>query len=219
VIGKEKFDPFKQVSTACIQPTKFLAAVVVLMTMSGLLELSWAGPDWWQEQGLFGVALPDDYAAVNHGQLKHVATKAFEELEAELDGGAGSAITAMVSAWGTPVPGMDDYAPINVGQLKAVAKPFYDRMGLNYPWADSPAEAADHYSVANVGQLKRVFSFDPVCLNQTGIDTDGDGLPDWLEEQIGTSLTVVDTDDDGISDFDEYWGQGEINLVLTNPKY
>ena len=34
-------------------------------------------------------------------------------------------------------------------------------------------------------------------------DTDGDGLPDWFELQIGTLTTNVDTDGDGVSDYQE----------------
>jgi hypothetical protein len=37
-----------------------------------------------------------------------------------------------------------------------------------------------------------------------GVDTDGDGLDDDLEAQIGTSPLLVDTDGDGFSDFLEY---------------
>lgn len=38
-------------------------------------------------------------------------------------------------------------------------------------------------------------------------DTDGDGLPDYIEEMLGTSCTLKDTDGDGLSDFIEvYFG-------------
>ena len=35
-------------------------------------------------------------------------------------------------------------------------------------------------------------------------ETDGDGLPDNLEEKIGTSIYKVDTDEDGLTDYEEY---------------
>lgn len=35
-------------------------------------------------------------------------------------------------------------------------------------------------------------------------DTDGDSLPDYYENLIGTDITEVDTDGDGISDYQEY---------------
>lgn len=42
-------------------------------------------------------------------------------------------------------------------------------------------------------------------------DTDGDGLPDDLETQVGTDPTVADTDGDGLSDGDE------LTTYHTNP--
>ena len=42
-------------------------------------------------------------------------------------------------------------------------------------------------------------------------DTDGDMLPDWLEEIIETDINKPDTDDDGLSDYDE------LALTGTNP--
>jgi len=36
-------------------------------------------------------------------------------------------------------------------------------------------------------------------------DTDGDGLPDWFEIQIGTSVADIDTDSDGVSDYQEVY--------------
>ncbi|MCC6312884.1 MAG: calcium-binding protein, partial [Thermomicrobiales bacterium] len=37
-----------------------------------------------------------------------------------------------------------------------------------------------------------------------GTDTDGDGIPDEVEYQLGTDPFVADTDGDGLSDGDEY---------------
>jgi hypothetical protein len=36
-------------------------------------------------------------------------------------------------------------------------------------------------------------------------DSDGDGLPDQLEAELGTDPSDTDTDDDGLSDGDEYY--------------
>lgn len=178
-----------------------LAAVLVWPVLMG------AEPAWWQQRGVFSVEPADDFALVNHGQLKHLAKQAKAELDAELSGGAGSAIAAMVGAWDTPQQNTDDYAPVNVGQLKAVAKPFYDRLKLPYPWAGAPAGAADDFAVANVGQLKRVFAFDPASLPVDDLDTDGDGLPDWFESLLGTDPEVADSDEDGTDDGAEYYGE------------
>ena len=71
---------------------------------------------------------PNDYAVVNHGQLKHVATQASAEFEEYLPGGAGVEINTLVGGWLPPHGLTDDFATVNLGQLKAVAKPFYDRL-------------------------------------------------------------------------------------------
>ncbi len=44
------------------------------------------------------------------------------------------------------------------------------------------------------------------------VDSDGDGLPDWLELALGTSSSLKDTDGDGLWDGDEYY------LYRTDPK-
>jgi hypothetical protein len=36
------------------------------------------------------------------------------------------------------------------------------------------------------------------------VDTDGDGLTDWLEELAGTNPDDPDSDDDGVLDGDQY---------------
>jgi RHS repeat-associated protein len=131
-------------------------------------------PDWWFERDVIArlpahatnstpvwpdhYPLADDYAAVNKGQLKHIAKQAYEELVAKLPSGAGPVLDA---AWLSPLVGTDDYNAINLGQLKTVAAPFYDRLiaeGLanSYPWQGGGT--ADDYALANLGQLKFTFS-------------------------------------------------------------
>jgi hypothetical protein len=44
----------------------------------------------------------------------------------------------------------------------------------------------------------------PAWTKTESIDTDGDGLVDILEEEIGTSIGMIDTDDDGFNDLLEY---------------
>ncbi|MGC3991379.1 MAG: hypothetical protein QM796_17190 [Chthoniobacteraceae bacterium] len=50
-----------------------------------------AAPQWWSDyQLLTPGAAPQDYAALNVGQLKYLATKAKTAMDAELAGGRGS---------------------------------------------------------------------------------------------------------------------------------
>ena len=200
-------------------------------------------PAWWAARGATNGATADDFAAANIGQLKQMASKAVDELQASLPGGAGSVLTDMVTRWRTPPdqlnppgPPRDDFTAVNIGQLKAVAKPFYDRLiaagyATSYPWtAPSPNDA--DYSIANLGQLKQVFRFNP------GLDADSNGLPDWWETKYGLSgvtaqgtaagrLTYLqkyqlglnpntpdpDTDGDGIPD----WWETKYGLDPFNP--
>jgi len=64
-------------------------------------------PQWWSDSGtriLDSTKAPDNRAVANLGQLKHVATKAMQHLDAQLNsvGGAGSAIHGVVDAFQLP---------------------------------------------------------------------------------------------------------------------
>jgi len=56
-----------------------------------------------------------------------------------------------------------------------------------------------------------IFSADPHPYMDDFLDSDGDGLVDLLELEIGTSINNTDTDGDSLSDFDEY------HTLRTNP--
>lgn len=156
-------------------------------------------PSWWSHP-VYGILdssqTPDNWAPVNAGQLKHVASQAKLYFDAEFPGGAGAQINALVAGFS---PGVDpeNFAPVNIGQLKNVAKVFYDRMGASgspyrevvltqllllgadptkvsnnyptYPWGSS--SASENWSPANIGQLKLVFGFDfSVMQSLAGVD-------------------------------------------------
>lgn len=112
-------------------------------------------PGWWADRHATNTHAKDDYAPLNQGQLKNLATAAFDELEEKLSGtgGAGGDFTKLIKGWhmlngNPPTPDnplstfrldaaghripivtekTDDFAAVNVGQLKAVAKLMYDR--------------------------------------------------------------------------------------------
>ena len=69
----------------------------------------------------------NDYAPVNAGQLKKIATEAINELDARLPGGAGDALHALRQSLAAGGAAANDFAPVNLSQLKNLAKPVYDR--------------------------------------------------------------------------------------------
>ena len=177
-----------------------------------------AEPAWWAEQGVkTGGAQPDDYAAANIGQLKHMASKAAALIHARFPEGEGAAISTLISSWSTAAvnPARDDYAVLNQGQLKAVAKKFYFRLnelgyhasnlpaGRIYPWTETDSSDDDNYAAANLGQLKYVFSFILINLKDPAasiIDSDGDGISNADEATLGLLANDADWDDDGLPD-------------------
>jgi hypothetical protein len=155
-----------------VSPRVAVALAVLLYVTAGLAANF---PTWWTSRGVLkspSVA-PDDYAALNQGQLKNIALAAFKEFEMRLPGGAGTDITLLIDGFtkiegGQRVPKTtpetDDFSVVSLGQLKAVAAPFYKRFAEVYldgafPW---PVHVGliDDFAVANVGQAKALFGFD-----------------------------------------------------------
>ncbi len=176
----------------------FLRAICFLATMPVLAQ----SPAWWGEHGVVDTNVtPNDYSAITLGQLKWVATNAYDEMATNF--AAGTNITALIASFSNA----DNYFIANIGQVKYVAQPFYDRLyELNltntfpsnmpgyYPWGNGQT---NDYALANIGQVKYVFSFD------SAVDSDGDGLTDWREAGLGTDPFDSDSDDDGLSDGEE----------------
>jgi len=178
------------------------------MSLAVTLPTHAAPPAWWAERGItVNGAAPEDYAILNLGQLKNMASGGAEEF-GFLPGGSGAALDNLITGW-IAING-DDYAACNLGQLKAVGSLFWGRWITatgtgNYPWTASTADD-DDFALANIGQLKNVFNF-----NIGGSDTDSDTLPDWWEIQETGGLTALgneaydnDYDQDGITDYDEF---------------
>jgi hypothetical protein len=199
--------PFSALSASSAVKWCFLLLVTChLLLNSGVAAV----PQWWITRGVINTNLPpDNYAAVNQGQLKHIAYQAALELEDKLPGGMGYVVEDLVS--GFVVKTNSNYFPVNGGQLKNIAKPFYDRLieegyAQSYPWTETTADDAN-YAMVNIGQVKNVFSFDLDNWISPEDDSDGDGLNDnwelllWgdLDEQNGSD----DADGDGQSNQQE----------------
>jgi hypothetical protein len=170
--------------------------VTITVQGDGSASSSGDAPTWWKNRGVLrSVARTNDFAALNMGQLKHLACMAWNEMNT-LPGGAGFLPVFTNAA--------NNYAAVNVGQLKEAARPFYDRMGMttNYPWTGVTNAAAD-YAIANIGQAKHLFNFDPYK------DSDADGMPDWWEDRYGLNKANAadadtDADGDGVSNLQEF---------------
>ncbi|MBU0714073.1 MAG: thrombospondin type 3 repeat-containing protein [Verrucomicrobia bacterium] len=189
-----KFRLYFCVSAFCILHSTFLFA---------------QGPSWWLTRGAVDPNLsPNDYAPITQGQLKWMAVNARDEMNAYF--GAGSTIPALIATFSNS----NNYYLANLGQVKYVAQPFYDRlyefnltntfpanMPGYYPWGNS--SSTNDFALANIGQVKYVFSFD------SAVDSDGDGLSDWLEAKLGTDPYNSDTDGDGLSDWWEVANGGD----------
>ena len=114
---------------------------------------------WWTNGVVVGVAVTNDYAPANAGQLKNMAWHAYQAMQADIPDGAGAGVSNMVYSL---APG-GDFSPVNIGQLKYVAQPFYAMLIAagstgDYPWAG--ALAINDYAPVNVGQLKNTFNFE-----------------------------------------------------------
>jgi len=178
--------------------------VLVALVFALIPMWLWAeAPAWWAERGVLNpAATADDYAAVNQGQVKHIAKQAYEEMEAKLSGGAGQTLDAI---WATPAASSDDYRAFNLGQLKNVAEPFYARLqaltytgqpltaGQTRPWGTG----TDDFALANIGQVKNLFSFnivspysDPVNLLITPVSETSASLAWNVGPDVATIVQV-----------------------------
>ncbi|OVE75448.1 hypothetical protein BVX97_04530 [bacterium E08(2017)] len=125
-------------------------------------------PSWWHDRNVIQSGGPtNDYAPLVQGQLKWMATNAYDEMEANIYGGAGAAVSSTLAPWYIL---NNDYSPVPVGQVKYVSSLFYDRLialGVvsNYPWTETVTDDRD-FAPANIGQMKNLFNFEiPVIPN------------------------------------------------------
>ena len=182
-----------------------LCSLSAILIIGCAADAQIAPPAWWASRGVINTnSTPNDFAALNIGQLKHLAYTAWLEMNT-LPGGAGF-VPTFTNA-------VNNYAVVNVGQLKEAARPFFDRLGLtnHYPWTGTVA--SNDFAVANIGQAKFLFSFNP-----HSADFDQDGMPDGWETLYGLDPLDVsdaegDTDGDGLLNVYEYGMSTNPNLA------
>lgn len=154
-----------------------------------------APPQWWTNRGAVDPnATPDDYAAVTQGQLKHFTQKAVQEMNTNLSGGAGFQLNYLVETWKQEYrlndwndtdPKPEDFVAMNAGQLKFIANKIWLRL-IETGYSGSPpswlaANPATDSQIVNIGQLKTGFDFD--LGGPTSGDQNGNGIPDWWEDE------------------------------------
>jgi uncharacterized repeat protein (TIGR01451 family) len=95
-------------------------------------------------------------------------------------------------------------APAGTAGITETESPFYSVLNnfsgaINKPAATSAKSGAesDHPSPVKPEAPAASETIDPF------LDSDGDGLPDWFEELIGTDPFNPDTDGDGLTDYEE----------------
>jgi len=215
---------------------------LLLLVLVPLIAIAGTPPSWWTSPDVIN-GTANDYAAINQGQLKNLATKAYQHLQANLAGNpvwsttAGTNLTTLVTATLSSTNSAYNYSAVNLGQLKTIAKPFYDVLNSvgytnsvhtstnGYPWTGHEAQAND-YAMANIGQAKNLFSFD-----LTGFGPPSGGPTDsWKQaivdrsntDQYKTIADITDEDDfdsDGVTNKQEYLnGTDPLNAAsVQNP--
>ena len=168
---------FKRGQKSCADGAMSLRLMAIMIAVFSVLALTLqAQPVWWTSQGAVNSSLTaKDSLAANQGQLKLFTSKAVQELNANLVGGAGPILNGMVTSWQqdyqtqhytntAPFYKVSDFQAVNVGQLKYIAKPLYSQLITagytnSYPAWLHPNPSVDS-NMANLGQLKTVFNFD-----------------------------------------------------------
>ena len=191
---------------------------LLLLVLVPLIAIAGTPPSWWTSPDVINGSA-NDYAAINQGQLKNLATKAYIHLQANLPSSVwtttqGANLSSLINSFQANSP--YNYSAVNLGQLKTVAKPFYDvlnsvgytntAVASPYPWSNSSTPAND-YAMANIGQAKNLFSFD-----LAGFSPPSGEIPDsWKQAIVDRSSTDQYKTIEDITDNDDFDGDGVTN--------
>lgn len=192
-------------------------------------------PTWWKERGVMPsdydekslTAIEENYEAAKVGQLMNMATKAAEELNANLKDGAGDEINNLISSFKEfDVENPDkNYQALTTNDLKYVASLFYKRLSeLPKTYVSMPEEPAFSLEESNSDKVTNNSEISQSTLSlpartSTNKSTTEETIANvgQLKNSFAWSLTSVANDDndaDGLPDSWEmkYFG----NLTTAN---
>lgn len=192
-------------------------------------------PAWWKERGVTPIdydentaqAIEENYEAAKIGQLMNMATKAAEELNANLKDGAGYEINNLISSFKEFDAENPDknYQALTTNDLKYVASLFYKRLSeLPKTYVSMPEEPAFSLEESNSDKVTNNSEISQSTLSlpartSTNKSTTEETIANvgQLKNSFAWSLTSVANDDndaDGLPDSWEmkYFG----NLTTAN---
>jgi hypothetical protein len=131
--------------------------------------------------------------------------------ESALPTGSEGSVYAVVGS-SSKAAGLPFGHPVMLAEYPLIGSLVLDVEGsrLEGTWIERDGDLLDSFTILKGGDTDGDF-----IANPDDLDDDGDGLPDWVENDTGffldpnhtgTDPLVVDTDRDGISDFDEVMG-------------
>jgi hypothetical protein len=211
---------------------------ILTLTIIAATALAQVVPSWWHTRNVFEPnSTPDDYVAINQGQLKNFAREAYDEFVYRLPSDwSQSTLTTLIESWETPSELADDYQVVTVTQLKQLLALFYTALEgyrmthapgwqpVANPWGEvAVVEALESEPIVNIGQVKQAFL--GLQGNRRAFGSGDLSALGETERQSGTSLTgerfgfgldwMDDTDGDGASDLLEVLAGADANHGLT----
>jgi len=205
---------------------------ILLLSIVTATALAQVVPSWWYTRNIFKPnSTPDDYAAINQGQLMNLARAAILEMNERLPAAVHprlDSLNQLLLSWLNPEGGnlnRDDYQVVTVGQLKELGSEFFHALeevrvelapgwqAIGVPWHQNhPQDLAPLDEIVNIGQAKELFAQLDGDRHQQTLGLTVGGSIDWN----GTTGTAAnggrfhfgltwfdDSNGDGISDFEE----------------